>query len=631
MLKYKSKIINKIDKNETFSDNAKITLKTRYLKKDNNLKLTETIEDCFNRVAKHIAQAEKDKPSYKKWKNIFYEMMVSKKFLPNTPTIMNSGNERRGCLSACFVLPIEDSLESIFETLKNTVLIFREGGGVGINFSNLRPSGDIIASTTAKGQSTGVLSFMKLYDDMISVVKQGGTRRGAMMGILRVDHPDIINFIRSKRNNGDSIEQRFTNLNISVGITNEFIKCYFNKKRFKLINPRTKKVVKTIDTETIFNELVISNYKCGDPGMVFLDRINATNPFKEQIECVNPCGEQPLLAFESCNLGSINIEMFANNIKIKPHKLYRYEGNLPNHIFNQIINIQELKKTIEHAVRFLDNTITVNKFPLPQIEEKTLNNRKIGLGIMGFANLLYRLKIPYNSQTAIDLAERLMGFINGIAHKYSKDLAIEKGAFKGIKETRLKKLKRNAVITTIAPTGSISIIADTSSGIEPNFLLAYEKNVLGGLRVVNQPLIEYLEEEKYDIDDVINYIIQNNGVLHDYNIRDKTLTNVFKTAHEIDWRTHIKIQESFQKYTDNGISKTINLPNDEPIGTIRKIYETAMKSTILKGITIFRDGCLHKQVLQKLETCPECHEGVLINDGKCKRCDKCGFSNKCAM
>lgn len=628
--KIETEKINNIQ--QPFNKNALITLKKRYLKKNKELEIIETPKECLKRVAKHISKAEK-KGSQKLWEERFYRVMINKEFLPNSPTIMNSGNKKRGCLSACFVLPIEDSLESIMETLKRTALIFREGGGVGINFSNIRPDGDIISSTTSKGKSTGVLSFMRLFDEMISVVKQGGTRRGAMMGMLRIDHPDISNFIKSKRNNGETLETEFENLNISVLITKDFINCLKNNKLFKLINPRTNEVDKLIDPNELFNEIIKSAYKSGDPGMIFMDRINKNNPLKEKIQCVNPCGEQPLLPYESCNLGSINIKKFTNNININQliDKRELKKGKITDFIFDKLIKKEKLKNIVETAVRFLDNVISVNKFPLKKIEVKTKKNRKIGLGIMGYADMLYKLQIPYDSKLSENLAEKLMAFINETAHKYSEYLAISKKPFPNYKNSNLKTKRRNASITTIAPTGSISIIAETSSGIEPNFLLAYNKNVLGGLKIVNKELKEYLKNNDYDSKRIIDKIIENNGSINGILEEDELLHKVFKTAHEISWKWHIRIQEAFQKHTDNAISKTINLPKNSDIEEVDEIYRKAIESDVIKGITVFRDGCLQKQVLTKVEKCPKCKEGILINDGKCKRCDSCGYSNKCSI
>jgi len=497
-----------------------------------------------------------------------------------------------GQLSACFVLPIEDSLDSIFETLKFTALIHKSGGGTGFSFSNLRPKGDIVAST--QGVASGPLSFIKVFDCATEAIKQGGKRRGANMGILRIDHPDIEEFIIAKRE-----EKILTNFNLSVAITDHFMEALEKGEKFPLINPRNKKIVKYIDPKRIFSLIAESAWECGDPGVIFIDTINRYNPTPHlgEIEATNPCGEQPLLPFESCNLGSINLANFVEDGKI---------------------NWEDLKEVIHLAVRFLDNVIEINRFSIPQINKITKLNRKIGLGVMGFADFLIKLNISYAEPKAIALAERVMKFINEESVKASQKLAMERGNFPAYPGSIWDKpdtpFMRNATTTTIAPTGSISLIAGVSSGIEPLFGVYYERRTLGNIIIKEfHPLfIEILEKENYSENEIKSILeeVKEKGILKNIKLPER-IKKLFVTTYEISPDQHLAIQEAFQKYTHNAVSKTINLPKEATVENIKTIYLKAYKLG-LKGVTVFRYGSKSEQVIyiggaeEREPTCPIC-------------------------
>ena len=525
--------------------NSVTVLKKRYLRKKESGQI-ESPKDLFIRVAKNIAEAElkfDSNADVDSVADIFYNQMASLKFLPNSPTLMNAGNSLQQ-LSACFVLPVEDSLEGIFEAVKHTALIHKSGGGTGFSFSRLRPKDDTVKTT--KGVSSGPVSFMSVFDAATETIKQGGMRRGANMGILRVDHPDIMEFIYAKQD-----KTKLTNFNLSVGITEEFMKSVKNGTEYDILTPRDRKKTGSKNAKEVFNEMVRLAWEGGDPGIIFLDRINNTNPTpaEGEMESTNPCGEQPLLPYESCNLGSINLVKFVKNGKI---------------------DWDDLRNTCNIAVRFLDNVIEMNNYPIKQIDEMTKKNRKIGLGIMGWADMLVMLNIPYNSDKATLLAEEVMKFIRDEGRKMSVELAEKRGSFpsfdKSIYPALGFKAMRNATITTIAPTGTISIIAGASSGIEPYFALAYYRNVMDNNKLpeVNPYFLEKAHESKFYSESLMNKLADA-GNAHDLTEVPEDIRKVFVTSHEIEPVWHVKMQAAFQKYTDNAVSKTVNFQNTATI------------------------------------------------------------------
>jgi len=573
------------------SENAFTVLKSRYLLKNANGFVTENPLQLFKRVASHIAKAEltfgKTKDE-KKWQSEFLKIMRDLKFMPNSPTLMNAGT-LEGQLSACFVLPVGDSIESIFTTLKNTAIIHQSGGGTGFNFSALRPNGDFISSNS--GSSSGPLSFIKIFDIATEYIKQGGKRRGANMGILNIDHPDIEEFITAKNK-----EDELKNFNISVGISNKFMQAVLKNTEWKLKHPTTGKFIKKIKARYLWNLITENAWQTGDPGIIFIDTINKSNPTPSigKITCTNPCGEVPLLPFEACNLGSIDVSKFVNKK-------------------NKKINWEELEKTINTAIRFLDNVIEMNDYLLPEINSLVKGNRKIGLGIMGWANLLIMLEIPYASNKAITLAKQLMKFINNKSAKASAALAKERGVFINWKNSIYYPHTpiRNATRTSIAPTGTISIIANTSSSIEPLFALATRReNVLNNetLSEINSLFIQYLKKNHFYSKKLINHVLQY-GTIENTEL-PKKIKHLFKTALEIEAEWHLKHQIAFQQYTNNAVSKTINLPQSATVQNISNAYMLAWKQNA-KGITVYRNNSKQKQVL---------HQGSQSKTASCKVC-----------
>ncbi len=507
----------------------------------------------------------------------FYSIMVNLEFLPNSPTLMNAGT-RLGQLSACFVLPVEDSIPGIFDAVKWMAIVQQSGGGTGFSFSRLRPKGDLVGST--KGIASGPVSFMEIFDKATDIIKQGGKRRGANMGILRVDHPDIMEFVTAK-----SEKRILQNFNVSVAVTDRFMKAVEKDGYYQLVNPRTKKPVAKVKARDIFELIVMNAWKTGDPGMLFLDEINRKHPLKGlgEIEATNPCGEVPLLPFESCNLGSINLRKMVRKTNGK------YE-----------IDWKKLEQTVRMAVRFLDNVIDANNYPLKQLEEMAHANRKIGLGIMGWAEMLILLGIKYDSEEALQLAENLMKFISEKGREESVKIAKEKGSFPNLKKSIWKKKfkeLRNATITTIAPTGTISIIAGCSSSIEPLFAIAFVRRVLEGARLleINQEFEMTARKEGFYSKDLM-YKIARTGSIQRLKEIPKEIREIFVTALDIDPEWHVKMQAAFQKYTDNAVSKTINLRYEATPSDVRNAFILAWKLKC-KGITIYRYGSKEKQVL----------------------------------
>ena len=561
------------------SQNAKAVLEKRYLAKDENGTLSETIEGMFRRVASAVALADLNynkNADVQKLEDEFFELMTGLEFLPNSPTLMNAGRPL-GQLSACFVLPVEDSMEAIFEAVKQAALIHKSGGGTGFSFSRLRPAGSSV--NTTGGVASGPISFMKVFNMATEAVKQGGTRRGANMGILRVDHPDILAFIDCKKDTSE-----ITNFNISIGITEAFMQCVKAGKDYELIDPNTKKPVGKLNAAEVFDKIVSNAWNNGEPGIIFLDRLNKDNvvPAQGEIESTNPCGEQPLLPYESCNLGSVNLVRFLKKGKTS------YD-----------VDYKKLGEVVGQAVHFLDNVIDVNKYPLEKIEVVTKQTRKIGLGVMGFSDMLLYLGIPYNSDRAVELAGDIMKFITETGRKASEKLAETRGAFPLFGESVYKggAPLRNATVTTIAPTGTLSIIAECSSGVEPVFAFAYTRNIMDNTKMTEtSPVLkEKLVETGLFSEALIGKIASDGTLAHMEEIPEE-IRRVFVCSHDISPLYHIKMQAAFQKYTDNAVSKTVNFPNSATKEEVREVYELAYEEGC-KGVTIYRDGSRDSQVL----------------------------------
>ncbi|HJU04564.1 MAG TPA: adenosylcobalamin-dependent ribonucleoside-diphosphate reductase [Nitrospiraceae bacterium] len=564
-----------------FSPNALTVLRRRYLRKSAEGALIETPAQLFRRVAGNIANAERlyggGEQARQSIARSFYGIMSRLEFLPNSPTLMNAGRDLQQ-LSACFVLPVEDSLESIFEAVKHQALIHQSGGGTGFTFSHLRPKDDPVSSTS--GIASGPVSFMRVFNMATEVVKQGGTRRGANMGILRVDHPDILGFIDIKRD-----PRELTNFNLSVAITDAYMRALEAGRDYALIDPRTGRTLRRLKAAMVFDRLVEAAWNTGEPGVIFIDAINAANPTPHigRMESTNPCGEQPLLPYESCNLGSINVMRFLAGPASRPR-----------------IDFARLAETIRTAVRFLDNVIDMNRYPLPEIAAITKGNRKIGLGVMGFADLLIALNIPYDSNRALQLGERLMGFIWRHARAASGVLARERGVFPNFKGSALESegiRLRNATVTTVAPTGTISIIADCSPGIEPLYGVSFVRTVMEDVRLMSVHPLFARRARRAGIysKHLIEQVAANESIRHLSNI-PASIRRVFVTAHDVAPEHHVRMQAVFQRYSDSGVSKTINLPTTASQEDVASALRLAYKLGC-KGLTVFRAGSRDKQVM----------------------------------
>lgn len=566
-----------------YSENTIRVLEGRYLLRDRGGRFIESPEGLFKRVAKAVASAEHlfdNSSEQKKWEIAFFREMANLRFLPNSPTLLNAGKEKQQ-LSACFVLPIEDSMEKIFDAVKEAAIIHKSGGGTGFSFSRLRPQNAPVKSTG--GTSSGPVSFMEVFNTATEAIKQGGARRGANMGVLRIDHPDIVDFICIKETPGKMI-----NFNLSVALTDAFLETVSKKENYSLVDPCSGKTVKKENAAKIFGLLTEKAWATGEPGVLFIDTINKANPTPDmgEIESTNPCGEQPLLPHESCNLGSINLSKF---------------------VTNNDIDWKALADTVALAVRFLDNIIEVNDYPLDEISEITLGNRKIGLGVMGFADLLILLGIPYNSAKAVQKGEEIMTFIHKEARNASRELALQRGAFPNFDRSIYSKRKepplRNATVTTIAPTGTISLIADCSSGIEPLFGVAYKRRALASteLPYVHPHFLEAAKSGGFYSLSLIEEI-ESKGTIRDMHKVPEKLKKLLVTSVDMDYSWHIKMQAAFQRHTDNAVSKTINFP---PEATIEDVREAIIMAHDLdcKGLTVYRHGSREGQPLEMCDYC----------------------------
>jgi ribonucleoside-diphosphate reductase alpha chain len=583
--------------------NALAVLTRRYLARDERGTIAETPEELFERVARTVAAVDEEPAGAF---DRFLALLGSLEFLPNSPTLMNAGRPL-GQLSACFVLPVGDSLAEIFDTLKHAAIIHQSGGGTGFSFSRLRPEGDVVHST--HGVSSGPVSFMAVYDAATDAVRQGSFRRGANMGILRVDHPDVLKFIDCKRD-----LSRITNFNISVALTDRFLEAEARGEEYELANPRTGRPVGKLDARTVLRRIVRAAWETGEPGVVFLDRVNALDPVAPvlgPIEATNPCGEQPLHAYDSCNLGSIDVSRFVRGREIE---------------------WERLGEVVRTAVRFLDNVVEANRYPLPEIERVSRANRKVGLGVMGWADLLVRLEIPYDSEEAVALGGRLMATLQAEAHRASEELARRRGPFPNFFRSRWaavgRQPLRNATLTTVAPTGTLSILAGCSSGIEPLFALSYVRSVMEGTELleVNADFERVAREEGWYTESLLQAVAERGGVdgLPQVPARWR---RAFRVSHDIapDW--HVRHQAAFQEHTDNGVSKTVNFPESATPDDVERVFRLAHRLGC-KGVTLYRDRSRRGQVLsfgaRGTEHCPECGGDVILREG-CRICTSCGL------
>jgi ribonucleoside-diphosphate reductase alpha chain len=587
----------------TIGDNARAVLERRYLLRDDAGVLTETPTALWRRVSTALADAE-EREVRARWAERFEARLAALEFLPNSPTLMNAGRER-GQLAACFVLPVGDDLASIFDALKWAALIHQSGGGTGFSFSSLRPKGDLVRTT--HGVASGPVSFMRVFDSATETIKQGGVRRGANMAVLRVDHPDILEFVEAKRDAG------LENFNLSVAVTDAFMVAARTGTTLALRHPRSGAVVGELDARALLERIAAAAWASGEPGLVFVDRVEAHNPTPDlaRFEAVNPCGEQPLLSFEACTLGSVNLSRFVRG------------GG---------VDWERLGGCVRDGVRMLDDVLSVNAWPLPGVAEISARNRKIGLGVMGWADLLVKIGIPYDDPAALRLADELMGFVRREAHHASEALAEERGPFPGwptsAPAARGARPRRNATVTTIAPTGTLSVIAGCSSGIEPLFAVAYVRHALGNVN---------LEEEHPELVERLRALgaeaalprILANGRARGIPGVPEPIQRLFATAHDVAPEVHVRMQAAFQRHVDNGVSKTINLPHDASIDAVREAYLLAFELGC-KGITVYRDGTRDGQVLthgvpSPTAACPQCG-GVLARSGGCETCQECGFA-----
>lgn len=583
--------------------NAIQVLERRYLLKDDKGRIIETPSQLFRRVARFIASGEKlfggDEETAKNFEDAFYEVMTKMEFLPNSPTLMNAGTGV-GQLSACFVLGITDDLDDIFEAVKNTALIHKSGGGTGFSFSYLRPKGDFVKSTA--GVASGPLSFMRIFDVATDVVKQGGKRRGANMGVMETWHPDIEEFITMKQTPGI-----MENFNVSVGADDKFMKAVEKDDEYELVNPRTGQVLRKIKARNLFNLISYSAWKSAEPGLLFMDTINRTNPTpKEKIVATNPCGEVPMPNYESCNLASINLAKFV-------------DIDWSRTDWKKKIDWKRIRYVTRLGVQFLDNVIELNKYPIERIKEKTQHHRRIGLGVMGFAKMLYRMGIRYDSEDGFRIGEEVMKFISDEARKMSHELGRARGSFPGFKDSTWTKkydAMRNATVTSIAPTGTISMISDTSSGVEPMFSIAYVKIVMDGTRLYySEDTFEHvLKVRGLYTPELMQQVIESGSIAQLPEI-PKEVKDIFRVAYDIGADAHVRMQAAFQKYTDLAVSKTINMPPDATVEDVQNAYMLAWK-TGCKGVTVYRDGSRGEGVLAKIKPAPKPAAGPINTGGQ---------------